>query len=103
VVAALFVASLAACAERPSHDQIGPPPGLEAPAPTDQGVAPTLEGKAPSGRVTMREVPVAGLGSAGGGDGTPTFWGRNYALEIAGLGVGGSASRPSTVRARFTI
>ena len=56
----------------------------------------------PSGFVEMREVQVAYIGNAGGGSGTLTYQGRSYPFRIAGLGVGGWASRRSTPRARST-
>ena len=37
----------------------------------------------------MKEVQVAYMGNAGGGDGTLTYQGQRYPFKIAGLGVGG--------------
>ena len=75
MVVALFVGSLAACAaSKPAPQQSGPP---------------TFEGQQPSGFVEMKEVQVAYMGNAGGGDGTLTFRGQRYPFKIAGLGVGG--------------
>ena len=75
VVAALFMGSLAACA------------GSE-PEPQASETA-TFEGKQPSGLVEMKEVQVAYIGSAGGGDGTLTYQGQSHPFKIGGLGVGG--------------
>jgi hypothetical protein len=48
----------------------------------------------PSGRIQIKEVQVAFIGSGTLGGGTLTFQGRNHALNIGGLGVGGfGASR----------
>lgn len=49
----------------------------------------SLEGKPLSGYVTMEEVQVAYIGSAGGGHGTLRFRGREHAFSVGGLGVGG--------------
>jgi hypothetical protein len=49
----------------------------------------TFEGQPPSGYVDMREVQVAYIGNAGGGEGTLTYQGKSYPFKIAGLGVGG--------------
>jgi hypothetical protein len=57
--------------------------------PTFEGT-PSLQGKAPSGFVEMREVEIAFLGAAGGGQGTLSFRGQTYPFEIAGLGGGGA-------------
>ncbi len=57
-------------------------------APQQAGAA-TFEGQPPSDYVEMKEVQVAYLGNAGGGDGTFTFRGQRYPFTIAGLGVGG--------------
>jgi hypothetical protein len=51
--------------------------------------AKTFDGKPPSGYVTMEQVQVAYIGSAGGGTGTLTFRGKDYPFTVAGLGVGG--------------
>jgi hypothetical protein len=74
IVAALVVASLAACSSDKSSQESGPP---------------TFEGKPPSGFVDMNEVQIAYIGSAGGGTGTLFFDGQNYPFTIGGLGVGG--------------
>ena len=57
-------------------------------APQQAGPA-TFEGQTPSGFVEMKEVQVAYIGNAGGGEGTLTFRGQRYPFKIAGLGVGG--------------
>jgi hypothetical protein len=57
-------------------------------APQQAGPA-TLEGQPPSGFVDLKEVQVAYMGNAGGGDGTLTYQGQRYPFKIAGLGVGG--------------
>jgi hypothetical protein len=88
-VAAVVVAALAACAGGPPEDEIGPPPGMETTAPAPESAPPSLQGKAPSGYVDMREVQIAYLGSAGGGNGTLTYQGQTYPFLIAGLGGGG--------------
>jgi hypothetical protein len=75
VGAALLMVTLAACA------------GTQK-APQQAGPA-TFESQAPSGYVEMKEVQVAYLGNAGGGEGTLTFRGQRYPFKIAGLGVGG--------------
>jgi hypothetical protein len=49
----------------------------------------SLEGKSISGYVTMEEVQVAYIGSAGGGHGTLSFHGRSHRFSVGGLGVGG--------------
>jgi hypothetical protein len=49
----------------------------------------SLDGKPLSGYVRMEEVQVAYIGSAGGGEGTLSYRGRNYPFSVAGLGVGG--------------
>jgi hypothetical protein len=103
IVAALALATLAACSAGPPEDQIGPPPGMEPTPPPAVATAPpsivgmpkledapSLEGKTPSGFVEMREVEVAFLGAAGGGTGTLSFRGQSYPFEIAGLGGGGA-------------
>jgi hypothetical protein len=79
VGAMLLMGILAACA----GGQKAPPK-----APPQAGPA-TFEGQTPSGFVDMKEVQVAYMGNAGGGDGTLTFRGQRYPFKIAGLGVGG--------------
>jgi hypothetical protein len=69
-VAALF-ATLAACS---SSGQVGP-----------QAVA----GQTPNGTVTMHQVQVAYIDSAGGGSGTLYYQGQTYPFNVAGLGIGG--------------
>jgi hypothetical protein len=49
----------------------------------------SLEGKPLSGHVTMEEIQIAYLGSAGGGHGTLSFHGRTHRFSVGGLGVGG--------------
>jgi hypothetical protein len=75
VGAVLLMVTLAACA------------GAQE-APQQAGPA-TFEGQPPSGFVEMKEVQVAYMGNAGGGEGTLTFRGQRYPFQIAGLGVGG--------------
>jgi hypothetical protein len=48
-----------------------------------------VAGKVPDGRVEMREVQVAYIGSGSSGGGTLHFRGRRYPFTISGLGVGG--------------
>lgn len=71
--AALALGLMAGCATRPGEDA----PLL------------SLEGKPLSGSVTMEEVQIAYLGSAGGGHGTLSYHGRRHRFSVAGLGVGG--------------
>jgi hypothetical protein len=71
----LLLLTLAACAGTPNAPQ--------------QAAPATFEGQPPRGYVEMKEVQVAYLGNAGGGDGTLTFQGQRYPFTIAGLGVGG--------------
>jgi hypothetical protein len=49
----------------------------------------SLDGKPLSGFVEMKEVQVAYIGSAGGGDGVLRFKGRSYPFSVGGLGIGG--------------
>ena len=48
-----------------------------------------VAGKVPDGRVEMREVQVAYIGSGSGGTGTLHHNGRRYSFTIEGLGIGG--------------
>lgn len=74
VAAALAVAMVTGCSSNSS---------------TDNGPPPSFDGQPPSGYVTMEQVQVAYIGSAGGGTGTLTFKGQNYPFSVGGLGVGG--------------
>jgi hypothetical protein len=51
--------------------------------------APSLQGKPWSGRVEMRHVHAAYIGSGSAGEGTLTYMGRAYPFTVGGLGVGG--------------
>lgn len=73
VVLAFGINWLGGCATRPNEDA----PLL------------SLKGKPLSGSVSMEEVQIAYLGSAGGGRGTLTYHGRRYPFTVGGLGVGG--------------
>lgn len=74
VVATFMLVSLSGCAgDRSANDR----PAL------------TLNGKPLSGYVEMKEVQLAYIGSAGGGEGVLHFHGRNYPFTVGGLGVGG--------------
>lgn len=73
LVLALGISWLGGCATRPNEDA----PLL------------SLKGKPLSGSVSMEEVQIAYLGSAGGGRGTLTYQGRHYPFTVGGLGVGG--------------
>lgn len=51
--------------------------------------APSLQGKPWSGRVELRHVHAAYIGSGSAGEGTLTYMGRTYPFTVGGLGVGG--------------
>jgi hypothetical protein len=71
-IALAALGMVAACSSQ--GDQIGPD---------------AVAGKVPDGRVEMREVQVAYIGSGSSGGGTLHFRGRRYPFSISGLGVGG--------------
>ena len=48
-----------------------------------------VAGLTPDATVEMRQVQVAYIGSAGGGDGTLNYQGQVYPFKIGGLGIGG--------------
>lgn len=73
LVLALGASWLEGCAARPNADA----PRL------------SLNGKPLCCSVSMEEVQIAYLGSAGGGRGTLTYHGRHYPFTVAGLGVDG--------------
>jgi hypothetical protein len=60
-----------------------------------------VAGLAPDGTVDMREVQVAYMGNAGGGNGTLFYHGGVYPFTVAGLGVGGIGA--STVDAEGEV
>jgi hypothetical protein len=60
-----------------------------------------IAGLTPSGTVTMDQVQVAYLASAGGGSGTLYYQGNAYPFNIGGLGVGGIGA--STISAEGEV
>lgn len=67
----------------------------------DQRPLLTLDGKPLSGHVEMKEVQVAYIGSAGGGEGVLQFTGKRYPFTVGGLGIGGIGA--STVDAHGEV
>ncbi len=61
----------------------------------------TVAGLTPSGTVTMDQVQIAYIGSAGGGTGTLYYQGGAYPFNIGGLGVGGIGA--STISAEGEV
>lgn len=61
----------------------------------------SVEGQQPVGRVTMRQVHAAFIGSGSGGQGTLYFQGRTYPFTVGGAGIGGIGA--STVEAEGDV
>jgi hypothetical protein len=60
-----------------------------------------VAGLTPDGTVSMDQVQVAYNGNAGGGSGTPYYYGGAYPFTVGGLGVGGIGA--STVDAEGEV
>jgi hypothetical protein len=56
---------------------------------SSQTGAPSLQGKSWSGRVEIRHVHAAYIGSGSAGEGTLTYMGRTFPFTVGGLGIGG--------------
>jgi hypothetical protein len=56
---------------------------------SDPVISDSVAGLTPDGRVQMRQVQAAYIGSGSGGSGTLHYRGRTYPFNVGGVGVGG--------------